>query len=58
MSAPVFCANCGHSKAMHYAHEQHPCVLCPNECLRFVSAAEAAEISKSLKQQMEEVESR
>ena len=58
MSAPVFCANCGHSKAMHYAHGQHPCVLCPNECLRFVSAAEAAEISKSLKQQMEEVESR
>ena len=41
MSAPVFCENCGHSKAMHYAHGNHPCVICPNECLGFVSPVDA-----------------
>jgi len=50
--AKVWCADCGHSRGLHEREDNHPCVLCPDECLRFVSPQEAIEVARSLKEQL------
>ncbi len=57
MSAPVFCVDCGHAKAMHVLGGKHPCVLDGCACIRFVSPAEGQEIARGLREQMKEAAS-
>lgn len=60
MTTPTkaWCSCCGHARALHLPTGKHLCVLDDCPCSGYVSKSEADEISKSLKQQMEEVEAR
>jgi hypothetical protein len=55
MNTPCFCANCGHTKSLHYGPKPHACALDQTcDCLRYVSEAEAQEIARVIREALRE----